>query len=325
MAGRLFCKAAILTIGLTLLALAPATAQMPDRPIKIVNPYAPGGGVDLIVRLLGQRIGASGGPNVVIESRTGGGGVVAAMAAKQGTTDGTTLLVADTGAFAINPTAMKDLPYDAVRDFKPVTLLFAFPSILAVPAASPAKTVAELADLARRTQGGLHYASQGPGSLGQLMAEMFAQAAGTQLLHVPFRGGAPAALEVAAGRVAMSFSSYLVLKPHVENNAVRMLAVSSPQRMAVLPNVPTLAESGFPQLSSDAWFGLVAPAGTPDSVIRAIRDVAVREMANAEIQTKAQEQGLYIVTNTPEQFAALIRSDIARYAPIIKSAGVTLN
>jgi tripartite-type tricarboxylate transporter receptor subunit TctC len=326
MAGSRFLKLLMPVVVALALCVADAGAQaLPDRPIKLINPYAPGGGADLIVRLLAQRIGAAGGPQIVVESRTGGGGVVAAMAAKTATADGTTLLVADIGPFATNPTLMSDLPYDPVKDFRPITLLFAFPSILTVPAASPARTVAELVDLARKTQGGLHYASQGPGSLGQILAEMFSQAIGAPLVHVPFRGGAPAAAEVAAGRVAMSFSSYLVLRPHVDGNAARMLAVTSRQRMPQLPQIPTLTETGYPQLAADAWFGLAAPAGTPDAFIRAFRELVVREMNSAEVRTRVEEQGFYVTTNTPEEFAALIQSDMARYGQIIKSAGIKAN
>src|SRR5262245_37620222 len=213
------------------------TAQVPAGPIKVIMPYSAGGPADVIVRLLGQKIADARGPAIVVENRTGGGGVVAAVAAKQAAPDGTTLFLADFNTLAINPALMPDLAYDPLRDFTPVTLLYSFPSLLIVPSAVEARSVAELVALAKKTPGGLSYGSQGQGSGGHLLAEMFGKATGAPLVHVPYRGSAPAYADLVAGRVSLLFGSYGGAQGFLADDRLRALAVPSKKRLAALPNV----------------------------------------------------------------------------------------
>ena len=296
-----------------------AIAQVPDRPVRVFIPYAAGGPADVIVRNLAQRITASGGPTFVVENKTGGGGVIAALATKQSPPDGTTLFLTDLPTFAINPNLLVDFPLDPVGDFKPLTLLFAFPSLLVVPADLKANSVADLVALARNTPGGLAYGSQGQGSGGQLLAEMFSKAAGVPFVHVPYRGSAQAYPDLVSGRVSFIFGSYGGAKPFLDDGRLRALAVPSRGRLKALPDVPTLDELGYRDMELDLWYGLVAPAGTPDDVVAALRALFVAQITAPDMIAKLDAQGINVVTSTPAAFAALIKSDLMRLAPIVQS------
>ncbi len=309
----------LIAIALAATLPAPVAAQIPDRPIKILIPYVAGGPADVITRSLAQRITAAGGPTFVIENKTGGGGVIAAQAVKQSSPDGTTLFLTDLPTFGINPNLLADFPVDPVQDFKPLTLLFSFPSLLVVPANLQAKSVAELVALARNTPDGLAYGSQGQGSGGQLLAEMFGKAVGVPLVHVPYRGSAQAYPDLVSGRVSFMFGSYGGAKPFLEDGRLRALAVPSRQRLKTLPDVPTLEELGYRDMELDLWYGLVAPAGTPDDIIAALRARFVTEITAPDMVARLGAQGINVVTSTPAEFAALIKADLARLAPIVKS------
>lgn len=296
-----------------------AIAQVPDRPVRVFIPYAAGGPADVIVRSLAQRITASGGPIFVVENKTGGGRVIAALATKQSPPDGTTLFLTDLPTFAINPNLLADFPLDPVRDFKPLTLLFAFPSLLVVPGDLKASSVADLVALARNTPGGVAYGSQGQGSGGQLLAEMFSKAAGVSFVHVPYRGSAQAYPDLVSGRVSFIFGSYGGAKPFLDDGRLRALAVPSRGRLKALPDVPTLDELGYRDMELDLWYGLVAPAGTPDDIVAALRALFVAQITAPDMIAKLDAQGINVVTSTPAEFAALIRSDLMRLAPIVQS------
>jgi tripartite-type tricarboxylate transporter receptor subunit TctC len=300
-------------------------AQLPDRPIRIVVPYVAGGTSDVGTRLVAGKVAEGGGLNVVVENKAGGGGVPAAMSVKEAAPDGTTLFLADLGSFGINVSLMSSLPYDPTRDFKPITTLFSFPSVLAVPAALEASSVAELIALSKKKPDGLAFGSQGPGSGGHLLAEMLAKTSGANLVHVPYRGVAAVVVDLVAGRVSMLYGSYLATKGQVEAKALRILAVTSKQRLAVLPDTPTMAELGYPEVDLDVWFGLVAPAATPDPVVQALHARFSSAMNSPDIVGRLNSQGVNVVTNTPAGFAALIKSDIARVAPVVKASGARVN
>lgn len=300
-----------------------AAAQILDRSsvIKVIVPYTAGGPTDITLRVLGQRIQAAGGPTIVVENRPGGGQVIGAMVVKDARPDGLTLFVADLPTFAINKTLMKELPFDPVTDFKPITTLFAFPSLLVVPAGSPAKTPRDLVDLAKKTPGGIPYASQGPGSGGQLLSEMFSKATGAPLIHIPYKGSAAAYPDVVAGRVSFIFGSYPGAKPFIEAGTMRALAVPSKQRLKAIPDVPTLAELGILDVDLDLWYGLVAPAGTPDAVIARLREMFLKEMTAPDMVARMDTQGMFVTTNTPAEFTDLIKKDIVRLKPIVEASG----
>jgi len=281
---------------------------------------------DLLVEEVVAALRASpGAPTIVVENRPGGGGVIAAQAVKQAPADGTTLLLTDLPTFGINPHVMSGFPIDPVRDFKPLTTLFAFQSLLVVPAGLEARSVPELVELARRTPGGLSYGSQGQGSGGQLLAEMFGKAAGIKLIHVPYRGSAAAYPDLVAGRVSFIFGSYGGARPFLLENKLRALAVPSKKRLKALPDVPTLEELGYRDMELDLWYGLVAPAETPDQIIRPLRELFAQAIASPEIVARLDAQGISVATSTPEAFAALIKADLARLGPIVAAAGAKAN
>src|SRR6266404_1199185 len=243
-----------------------AAELLSSRPITIVIPFTPGASSDTLQRIVDKQVSENTGQTLVVESRPGGSGVIAAAVVKQATADGHTLLQANAATHASNTSLYATLPYDPIKDFRPITLMWSFPQLLAVPHDSPAKSVTDLVALAKSKPGGLSFASQGTGSGGHLLGEMFKLRTGANMVHVPYRGAAPAGIDLAAGRIDFFFVSYSSLLPFLQADKVRAIAVTSPQRLPVLPDVPTMTEAGFAGMALDAWFGLVAPAGTPDGL-----------------------------------------------------------
>ena len=315
----------ILTLAFTMLAAcaAPALAQdkFPSRPITVVVPFPPGGSADPLMRVIGQKFSDSVKQSIVIDNKGGGGGNIAAKAVKQSAPDGYTLFMGNMSTHAVNPALYADLGFDPVKDFAPITLLMSFPSVLVVPADSPAKSVADLAALAKTKPGGLSYASQGVGSGGHLLGEMFRTRLGVPMVHVPYRGGAPAVQDTVGGRVDFLFASYISAGPSVEAGKLRILGLTSAKRGATLPNVPTMAETGYPGVELDLWYGMMAPAGTPAPVIKFLHDEFVRAVQSPEVRKLVEPQAAEVVTSTPEQFAALISADIARLGKVVRDAG----
>lgn len=297
----------------------------PDQTVRVVIYTPPGGPADVVLRLMGQRVTELGGPRLLVEAKTGGGGTVAAAAVKQATPDGRTLLLGDMAMFSVNPTMIDNLSYET-KDFKPVTLIYSFSTVLAVPASSPAKTVAELIAMSKTTPGGLSYGTQGPGSLGHLLGAMLFQVTNVrENVPVHYRGATPAATDLAAGQIHLVLGSYPGLLPFVEKNSVRILAVASKSRMSAIPQVPTLAEVGVPGVDLDYWFGLLAPAGTPDAIIRELNEAFVTAAKTPSIVQRLDELALTAVSSTPGEFAALMQSDLSRLAPVVRSLGVKFN
>jgi len=238
-----------------------------NRPITIVVPFTPGASADNLQRLVAKTVTDKTGQVFVMESRSGGSGAIGATMVKQAPPDGHTLFQANSGTHATNVALYPALAYDPVKDFKPITLMWSFPAVLAVPPDSPARSMAELIAYARSKPGGLSFASQGTGASGHLLGEWLKKRTGAPMVHVPYRGAGPAGIDLAAGRVDFFFGAYASLLPLLQAGKVRAIAITSQKRMPVLPDVPTVAESGFAGLSLDAWFGLVAPAATPDAAI----------------------------------------------------------
>jgi tripartite-type tricarboxylate transporter receptor subunit TctC len=299
-----------------------AAAQgLSNRPIRVLTPYSPGAPGDATLRLIAQKASDSGGPQVLIETRAGGGGVIAAMATKQAPPDGHTLFLCDIGTFSVNPTMIRNLSYDPVADFKPITTLWLFPSVLAAPASLPANSVKELVELAKRTPGGLSYGSQGAGSGGHIRGEILARTSGAPLVHVAYKGGAPATVDLVAGRIAFIMGAYAGFQTFVDNKQLKILGVSAKQRLAQLPDIPTLGEVGFPDVDLESWFGLAAPARTPDAVIQELNALFVKAAQSPDVKGKLDAMGIPVFTGTPAALAALIKTDIARLEPIVKGMG----
>jgi tripartite-type tricarboxylate transporter receptor subunit TctC len=303
----------------------PVTAvaqKYPDKPVKFISSFAPGGSSDIGLRLVTQKLTENGWPSPVIENRPGGGGIVAGEIVKQASPDGYTLFQSDISSLAINVTLAPSIPYDPINDFTPITLTWSFPSVLVVPITSPAKTGADLIALAKSKPDGLSYASQGMGSGGHLLGTMFQNSLGVNMVHVPYRGAGAAMPDVAAGRVDYIFASYGSVKQYIDAGTVRLLAVTSKQRLPDFPDAPTMTELGHGSVFLDVWFGLSGPANMPAPIITAVHDAAVKVLNAPDMVKRLAEVGLYVVTNTPDQFRELIRNDIARLGKVVKDANI---
>ncbi len=310
---------------LTALALAPAAlaqSDFPSRPITIVVPFPPGGSSDVVTRLVAQKLGENLKMNVVIDNRGGGGGVPAAIAIQQVPPDGYTLFLANNGLFAIMPALTGDFRFDPVKGFLPITPLFSFPSVLVVPAGSPAKSVQELVALARSKAGGLNYGSQGVGSGGHILGEMLRLKSGAPFVHVPYRGAGPAVQDLAAGNIDLLFSSYVSAIGQVQAGKLRVLGWTSTKRSPAIPDVPTMAEAGFAGVELEIWQGIVAPLGTPPAIVRKLHDEFVKAATSPEVVSKVAAQAVEMVTLAPDDFTKLIASDVERLGKVIRDAGI---
>ena len=298
-----------------------AAELLSSRPITIVIPFTPGASSDTLQRIVDKKVSENTGQTLVVESRPGGSWVIAAAVVKQATADGHTLLQANAATHASNTSLYATLPYDPIKDFRPITLMWSFPQLLAVPLDSPAKSVSDLVALANSKSGGLSFASQGTGSGGHLLGEMFKLRTAANMVHVPYRGAAPAAIDLAAGRVDFFFVSYSSLLSFLQGGKVRVIAVTSPKRLPALPDVPTMTEAGFAGLALDAWFGLVAPAGTPERVIAKLNAAFVQAVRDPQVATLMADQGAEAHATTPEQFAAFIASETERMGQLVRAVG----
>ena len=309
-------------LGCALLAgTAWAQDAYPSRPITLLVPFPPGGSADVVIRPVAAKVAEALKQPIVIDNRSGGGGNIAAQVTKQAAPDGYTLFLTNMGVMSVNPMLSPELNIDPVKDFQPITPIISFPHILVVPPDSPVKTVADLASLAKTKPGGLSFASQGTGSGGHLLGEMFKLRTGANMVHVPYRGAAPAAIDLSAGRVDFFFVSYSSLLPFLQGGKVRAIAVTSPQRLPVLPDAPTMTEAGFAGIALDVWFGLVAPAGTPDAVIDKLNAAFVRAVRDPDVVKQMTQQGAEPVATTPAEFAAFIASETERFGKVVRAVG----
>lgn len=304
-------------------ALLPAAAwaAFPDKPLRLVVPFPAGGAADLMARGLAQHLGTQLGQQVVIDNRGGAGGTVAAEIVARAPADGYTLLFGTMGTQAINPALYPKLRYDPLKDFAPVALTHITPRVLVVGPSVKARTVAELVASAKSQPGKLTYGSAGNGSSSHLSGALFESMAGVDLVHVPYKGSAPLLTDLLAGRVDVTFDSYTVYEEHIRSGRVRALAVTSRSRMGALPQVPTVAESGLAGYEVSNWLGLLAPAGTPKEVVAALHAATVRAMADAGMKKQLAGLGIEPAASAPEEFAALIRSEIPKWARIVKASG----
>ena len=285
-------------------------------------PFTPGGGGDIIIREVAQRLTARLGQTVIVDNRAGAGGSVGTEIVAHAPADGYTLLMANVAPMAINVSVYKKLNYDPVKDFAPITLLASFPNILVLHPSVPARTLPQLIALARAKPGQLTYASAGAGSTTHLAAEFFKSRAQVDLIHVPYKGGGAALIDLVAGQVTLYFSSMPAALPLVRSGRLRALAVTGLARSVAAPEVPTVAESGFPGFEAVTWIGAVAPAGTPRAIVTRLNTELVEIMQAADMHDKMIAQGAEPMTNTPEQFAAYIRSEIGKWAAVVKQAGI---
>jgi tripartite-type tricarboxylate transporter receptor subunit TctC len=300
----------------------PGFAQAyPSKLVTFIVPFPPGGVTDPVARMVGQKMSESVKQSVIVENKPGASGIIAAEFVKRAPPDGYAVLMGFTGSHSVNPSLYSKLPYDPVKDFQPVTPLISTKHVLVVPAQSPAKSVADLVELAKKSPKGLTFASQGVGAGGHLLGEMLKARTGTNLSHVAYKGSAPALQDMLANRVDLFFDAIVTSLPHIRDGKLRALAVASPTRAAVLPNVPTMAEAGFPGIEMDQWFGMFVPARTPAPVVAKLHDELVKAVRSPDVSGKITAQGLDVMTTTPDQFAALIREESARLGKVVKDSG----
>lgn len=319
--GLLPCETVIVLCGLVFLAAGAVSAQgYPNRPIRMVVAGSTGGGTDFSVRVPGQKITEALGWAMVMDNRPGAAGNLAHELVAKATPDGYTLLVC-APSLATNPGIYRKLAYDSIRDFAPVTQLNAGYYLLVVPPSLPAKSVKEFIALAKSRKGALKYASPGSGQLGHLGMELLRTMADFEAVHVPYKGDSPALVDVIAGQVDAFFSSMPGGQPHVRSGRLRALAVTAGKRSPRLPDVPTVAESGFPGFEVDGWHGLLAPAGTPAVVINRLHQEFARALRLPEVIERMAESGVEAVGNTPQVFGALLQSEMIKWAKVIKQSG----
>ncbi len=308
------------------IALPRAKAELlSSRPITIIVPFAPGASSNNLQRLVAKKVSDDTGQVFVVESRPGGSGAIGAIAVKQAPPDGHTLFQANAGTHAANVALYPSLAYDPVKDFRPITLMWSFPQVLCVPFDSPAKSLPELVELAKSRPGGLSFASQGTGAGGHLLGEMLKARTGAPMVHIPYRGAGPGAIDLAAGRVDFFFVAYASIVSFLQAGKVRPLAITSQKRLPVLPDVPTTAEAGFPGLALDAWFGLVAPAGTPDAAIDKLHAAFTQATSSPEIVKAISDQGAAAhAPASPAEFAAFMAAETEKFGKIVRAVGVTM-
>jgi len=313
------------SILLAVLAASPFAAMAqayPARPIRIIVPYPPGGTSDILARSLGEKLAGSLGQPVLVDNKPGANGNVGADLVAKSPADGYTLLLADIGALAISPSVYSTLPFDPVRDFAPVTMVAYSPHILVVNPGVAANTVQELVALAKAKPGKINFAISGVGGAPHLAGVEFAQRTGVKWEYIPYKGGAQAIADVAGGQADVTLNGMLATYPLVKGGRLKLLAVSSAKRMSAIPDVPTIAESGLQGFETGSWQGVVAPAGTSPDIVARLNGEIGRILAAPEMRDRLGNQGAEVRINSPDEFAAFIRGEKARWAKVVKEADI---
>ncbi len=319
--ARCMLYAAIAATTLPTAALAQVQAGYPNKAVRWIIPYAAGGSADLRARQIATRLADMWGQPVVVENKAGAGGVLGTDLVAKAASDGYTIGMGNFAPLAINPTLMKSLPYNVARDFAPVTLIERGPLVLMVNPATPAKSVKELIALAK-AKPGMGFASSGNGGSHHLSGEMFKAMAGIEIQHVPYKGGAPAASDLMGGHVDMMFELTYAALPAIKGGKLRPLAVTSSERLSVLPDVPTMIESGMAGFESSNWQGVIAPAGTPRDIVQKLNADINKVLAMPEVRNILLSQGNQVGGGTPEEFAAMIKAETVKWARVIKDAKI---
>ncbi len=315
--------ARIVCLGILMTIAGPAAAQQayPNKPIRLIVPYPPGGSNNVLARLIAQKLTESIGQPVTVDNRPGGNTVIGSEAMVKSPPDGYTFMLTSI-THVINPNLYPDVPFDAVKDFATVCTVASTEEVLVVHPSLPANDLREFIALAKSKPGQLNYSSSGGGNLNHLAAAMFGIMTGVTMQHIPYKGGAPALTDIIAGQVQLGFQVPVNVIPHIRSGRVKAIAITGKTRLASLPQVPTFAEEGLPEFEAKAWFGIFAPAGTPKAIIDKLSTEIGRTLALSDIKEKLAGQGLEPFISTPEEFAALVSADLARYAKVIKTANI---
>ena len=302
----------------------PALAQnWPNRFVRLVIPFPPGGGNDAVGRILSARLSEMWGQQIIIENRGGAGSNIGAEAAARSEPDGYTIFFASL-PLAINRFIYSSLPYDALTDFAPISMLCTFPNVMGVPNSSPVKSVGEFIAYAKENRGKINFASSGIGTSPHLCGELFKRMAGIEMTHVPYRGAGPALTDVIAGRVEMMFNTIGAMLTQVRNGQLRGLAVSSAERVPTAMELPTVAESGVPGFDVSGWYALFAPVKTPVEIVRKMNADTVTALADPAVKKKLEDLGVVVGSSTPEQLGVILKAEIEKWGPVIKTAGISM-
>ena len=315
MAGLiLLCAALVVT--------APASAQQyPTRPVRFVVPFAPGGSVDTLARTIGPRLADALGQQIVVDNRPGGNGNIGMEVVAQARPDGHTLVLGYIANLAIFPSLSAKLPYDPVKDYAPVTQIATSPNVLTAHPSVPAKNLQELVALVKAKPGQVNFASTGIASVGHLTGELLNTLAGMKMTHVPYKGGGQAIIDLVGGHVQVMFSGFSAAMPHIKSGRARALAVTGPKRSPALADVPTLAEQGFPGVEATAWYGVLAPAGTPQAVVTRLHSEVVKILKVPDVVQKLDGLGFEIVGSQPAEFGAYIKSEMKKWEKVVRASG----
>jgi tripartite-type tricarboxylate transporter receptor subunit TctC len=316
--------AAAAAVGLGPAAVLAQTA-FPTKPITIVVPFTAGGTTDILARVVGLHMGTTLGQPVIVDNRAGAGGNIGSQLVARAAPDGYTILMGTVGTHAINQSLYKTMPFDPIKDFAPLSRVAMVPNLLVANPGQPYRTVKELIAYVKANPGKVSYASSGNGTSIHLSAELFKQMAGVEMQHVPYRGSAPAVADLLGGQTAIMFDNMPSAIPHVKGDKLRALAVTTSRRSPALPDVPTVAEAGVPGYEATSWFGLLAPAGTPADVVARLNGAIVKALADPEVQKKLAEQGAETHGEKPEQFAAFIQSETAKWGKVVKQSGASVD
>ncbi len=296
----------------------------PNKPVRFIVPFTPGAINDLLARLIGARLAETWGQQVVVDNRAGAGTVIGTDMVAKSPPDGYTLLLVST-AFAINPTLYPKLPYDAAKDFAPVSRIGSAPFLMVVTPQLPVKSVKELVALAKSKSGQLSYGSTGSGGTAHLIGEMFKATAGIDMVHIPYKGLAPAMSDVIAGQVSMTLGSYSTLGPQVKAGRLKALAVTSRTRSRVAPDLPTIAEAGYPNFDATAWWGVAVAAGTPKNIVARLNDDIVRTIKSPEVGERLASEGADVTPSTPAEFAEFLKAETVKWGKVVKMSGAKVD
>ena len=320
--GLRLCLRACTLAALAISAAAAHAEIYPAKPIRMIVAYPPGGGTDIVGRMVAQKLGEALGQSVVVENRGGASGNIGTELAARAAPDGYTILMGNVAPNAINVSLFKNLPFDPVADFAPVSLVASTPNILVVHPSTPARTVKEVIALAKANPGTLNFASAGVGSSSHLAGELFRILAGADIVHVPYKGAGPAMVDVLSGQVQLYFATMPAAMPHLKSGKLAPVAVTSAQRSHALPDLPTILDSGVPGYEASTWYGVLAPAHTPSAVVTRLHADIVKILAVPEMRERLAAQGFQPVGSAPEEFGATIKSEIAKWSKVIRDAGI---
>ncbi|MBN9476309.1 MAG: ABC transporter substrate-binding protein [Bordetella sp. SCN 67-23] len=326
-AARIAASLAGLTVSATMLAvpgLAAAQSSYPNKPVRVIVPFAPGGSTDIIARLVGERMGRELGQPFVIENRGGGGGAIGAGEAARAAPDGYTLSIATVSTMAINPACNPKLGYDPLKDFQPVTNFAHTANVLAVNPKVPANDFKSFLELAKKEPGKFSFATSGTCSINHFLGELFQLGTGAKIVHIPYRGSGPAIADVVGGQVQMLFDNLPSSMPNIQAGKLKALAVAWDKRVDGLPDVPTFKELGLPLMNDPAWYGLLAPAGTPTDIINKLRDAAVKVLSDPQVKDTLSKQGAAAVGNTPAEFRTEIEKELNKAKDVVKKQNIKL-